>query len=336
MANSRPTASYKISQAELYAICTIGWQSYAENQPAFEAFNTLYTAQFGTDASVEVEAAKNLPDFQARNQETEIAYILMGQTSDQSLSKWRALRSYIRSSFPPELQKPNIEAAGEDHYSKAMYRKWAETELMLTSAITFLTDNAATLTAGGMPATFPTEMTALQTAFMGYYSTFTDSGQDEHEGTDAKINANNTIYDHLQSMFEVGQIIFENAPAKRERFIFSRVKELITNRSSSGGSTIPADTVELGMYVFDADTLLPIQGATLSILNAPGGMIISAVSNAEGIINLKITGFTPNETAFIEGELSAEGYQTSTGDQEVTAGNYYSIESEMLPEVMEE
>ena len=82
MSNSRPKPKYNCTQAELYAICTIMWQSYAENQPDFEAFKTIYTGQYGIDALQEVEDAKNLPDFQARNQHTETAYINMVEVQE--------------------------------------------------------------------------------------------------------------------------------------------------------------------------------------------------------------------------------------------------------------
>ncbi len=59
MPEPRPQAIYTCSQSELYAICTIGWNSYSENQPDFEIFKTIYTAAFGSDALLEVQAAMN-------------------------------------------------------------------------------------------------------------------------------------------------------------------------------------------------------------------------------------------------------------------------------------
>ena len=331
MSAPRPTNKYKSSQAELYAICTIGWQSYTENQPDFENFNTKYTTQFGIDSIAAVESAKNLPDFQARNQETETAYILMGQTATLALTKWRSLRSYIKSSFPATLQKPKIEAAGEDHYNKALNRNWAETELMLTSAINLVTQNAAQLTTGGMPAAFPTQLSDLHTEFMDYYATFTDSGQDEHEGTDAKIIANNDIYAQLLRMFEDGQIIYEDDAAKRERFIFARVKELITNNPGPGTGPVASDTIEIGLYIFDQSTSLPIQGALFRILNPPSGSPIETFSDQDGIAAVKITGYAPNATVTVQGEVAASGYDMVFFETEMTAGQLYSVEAALEP-----
>lgn len=181
------------------------------------------------------------------------------------------------------------------------------------------------------PPTFIITFDAEKANFSNLYSTFTDAGQDEIEGTDAKINANNAIYDTLMAMFEDGQAIYEENASKRARFIFARVLALITNNSSNGGTTVPANEVQIGMYIINADTLLPVEGATLTIQNLPGGITVTATSNSEGIIEATIPGFTANETRLILVSLSADGYETDASEEEITAGNYYSIEVEMMP-----
>lgn len=330
MPGQRPTPRYNCTQAELYAICFIMWKSYGDNQLDFETFKTIYTAQFGTDALAEIEAAKNLPDFQARNEASETAYINMGTTAKQALKAWRSLRSYIKSGFPENLQKPQIEAAGEAHYMKALNRNWSETELMLTSAINYIGDHTAALTSGGMPAGFPTTVSDLNTAFMSHYNTFTDSGQDEHEGTDEKITANNDIYDKTMAMGDDGQLIYEDNAAKRERFTFTRVKELITN--TTGSNAVPADTIIIGAYAFNTENELPEQGVTLTILNPPDGQPVSAVTNEEGLLELKIEGYQPNSTNSLDYEVSHPNFPTQTGSAEFVSGQYYSFEIPLTPE----
>ena len=332
MAEQRPKPKYNCTQAELYSICNIIWQSYAENQPDFEAFKTIYTGQYGTDALQEVEDAKNLPDFQARNQQTESAYIRMVETSKKCLAAWRALRSYIKSSFPPSLQKPEIEAAGEGHYMKALNRNWSETELMLVSALNYISAHNTELTTGGMPANFPTDMDNLRSEFSGLNGKFRDSEQDEHEGTDTKVNANNDVYAKLMAMGEDGQLIYESDPAKRERFIFTRIKDLITSKST--GTGIPADVVELSFYVFNSDTETAINGARVTILDPPDGLPITETTNSEGQIVFKIEGFEPATAYQLSMEVSVDDFDTQTGSIDVEPGQSYSLEIPLTQQVV--
>lgn len=331
MATQRPKRRYNCTQAELYAICTIGWQSYQENLTDFENFSTLYTAATATNAFAAIESAKVLPDFQARNEATETAYIQMGLTAEQCLTKWRTLRSYIKAAFPPELHKPKIEAAGEDHYNKATARNWGETQLMLTSALSFITDNTAELTAGGMPATFQTDVETLQTEFTTHYNKFTDSGQDEHEGTDAKIIANNAIYDTLQRMFEDGQIIYEKDPAKRDRFIFQRVKDMIT--TPPGGGTDPGNSsdIKVGGTIVDANTLLPIPNASvvLTFPSFPDPLITQ--TDSEGKYIIEVNGVPNGETFSASMEASAPNYELNQTPVELTADQSYTIDFSLNP-----
>lgn len=304
MITPRPNRKYNCTQAELYAICTIGWKSYAENQPDFELFNTTYTPAFGTDAIAAVESAKALPDYQASNEATETAYIQMTTTADELNQKWRMLRSYIKASYPTEVQKPKLEAAGEEHYNRSVSRNWGETELMCTSAIAFITANSAELTTGGMPAAFPTDFSDQHATFTTQYSTFTDSGQDEHEGTDAKINANNDIYDALQRMFEDGQVIYEKDPSKRERFIFARVKELITSKPGGGSE----ETTTIRGTVIDNGTENPVSGATTVITDTE----LTATTDDFGEFIIEEVPLGTQE--FV---TTAEGYDPLTQEEEI-------------------
>ena len=143
MPDPRPQAMYASSQSELYAICTIGWTSFAENQPDFEAFNTLYTAVYGTDAQAAVDAALNLPGFQERNEAAEVSFVQLNEAHATCMLKWKSLRSYIKSSYPSEFHKAKIESAGYDHYAKAANKNWDETIAMLTAGQHFIDNNTS-------------------------------------------------------------------------------------------------------------------------------------------------------------------------------------------------
>lgn len=327
MPDPRPQAIYTCSQSELYAICVIGWTSYNENQPDFEAFKTIYTAAYGTTALSEVEAAQNLPGFQERNEAAETAYIKMTQAHSECIMKWKALRSYIKSSFPSELQKPKVESAGYDHYTKAANKNWDETLLLLTAGQHFIDNNTAALTAGGMPPTFAADYGTTATDFNSLYIKFTDFEQDEEEATDIKIMANNKVYQKLMAMFEDAQIIYEHNASKRERFIFAQVKAMITTKPGSG--TVPADSVFIFGKVLDADTLNPIVNA--SVNTTPNGSIetFSAITGEDGVYELKVSGLPTNSTGTLEVNAEALDYEPTSSPLTYETGKKYELGFEL-------
>lgn len=319
MADPRPQAVYTSSQSELYAICTIGWSSFNENQPDFELFNTLYTPVYGTDALIEIEAAMNLPGFQERNEASEVSFIEMSGAHAVCILKWKALRSYIKSSFPSELQKPKIEAAGYDHFAKAANKNWDETKVMLTAGQHFIDNNTPELTLGGMPPTFAPEYALADTAFSDLYLIFTDAEQDQQEATDVKINANNAIYAALMRMFEDGQLIYDHDPSKRDRFLFPRVYELV--KRPGGTDTIPSKMVILTGVVSDDVTGAIIPDATVNVTPEGSPDTFSSVTNELGVYELKIDGFAPTSSGIFTVNASALDYQPAAVPFNYTAGS---------------
>lgn len=294
MAESRPQAIYPCSQADLYVVCRIGWNSYNENVSFFTAFNTLYDAAYGAAASAEVEAAVNLPGFQERDEAGETFHIQLTVAHAVAIYKWKSLRSYIKHAFPPELQKPKVESAGYDHFTQAANQNWAETQLLLVAGQHFLDNNTAELTAGGMPAAFAAEYAIASDNFLGLYDKFTDAEQDAQEATDAKIRANNAIYKKLIMMFELAQIIFEREPSKRERFVFAQIYAMITR--PGGGTSIPTDAVMIEGTVTDIVTGAPVANASVNTTPDGSTEVFSTVTNADGTYALKVSGLAPSST----------------------------------------
>lgn len=322
MADPRPQALYNCSQSELYAICTIGWTSYNENQPDFEAFNTLYTALYGTNAQAEVDAALNLPGFQERNEATEVAHIKLVAAHNECLTKWKSLRAYIKSSYPPEVQKPKIESAGYDHYEKAANRNWDETTIMLNAGQHFIDNNTAELTAGGMPATFAASYALATSTFGDLYIQFTDFEQDEQEGTDTKIVANNAIYQKLMRMFEDAQIIYEQNPSKRERFVFKQLKEMISN--SGSGTPSPSLQVKISGRVSDefANPLSGVEVRIYSVNSGPGPDDPVTYTNGDGAYGFSFPTIPEAAEVVIEGSLV--GYSNASRQLFVEHGQTYT------------
>lgn len=328
MPEARPTNQYPCSQADLYAVCNIGWNSYLENQPDFEAFNTLYTAVFGTDALAEVEAAINLPGFQERDEAGETFHIEMKKAHSIAMTKWKSLRSYIKHAFPPELHKPKIESAGYDHYAKAANFNWAETNLLLNAGQHFIDNNTADLTTGGMPAAFAADYTTATGDFLTLYTKFTDAEQDAQEATDEKINANNAIYSKLISMFEDAQIIYDKDPSKRERFVFAQVYALITKPSGGGG--LPPDAILIAGKVVDGSTLNPIGGASVNTTPDGSTEVFSTITNADGTYELTVNGLPPNSIGTLFVNAEAIDYEPTSLPLDYETGNKFELGFELI------
>jgi hypothetical protein len=53
MVKEKPMRIYRCSEAELYAVCVLGWRNYLEHVTDFENHSTTYTTAYGnggTDA----------------------------------------------------------------------------------------------------------------------------------------------------------------------------------------------------------------------------------------------------------------------------------------------
>jgi len=244
----RPEAEYNATQLELYAVCRIGLGSYREEIVAFGDFKAFYDAAFGNDFEAAIEAAAALPDFQARDEPSEVANINLTNKGKECTNKWQDLKRYITSTTGWELiQKPKLEAAGSTLYEKAANENWEVLKGLMITASSFIANNSVELKAdGNMPNAFEGQFNTLKDDYCDLYDEFTDAEQDSKGGTDEKIEANNAINETLSGMFADGQAIFRDNQTMKERFTFDVVLKIV--RGSQGVTRtfeIAADTREL-------------------------------------------------------------------------------------------
>ncbi len=321
----KPDPKYPCSQAELYAICDIGWDSCDENLADFTGHKTFYDAAFVTARRGELSAAQALPDDQARGEAAEVFGIQMRQAADAALLKWRTLRSYINDSFPPELVKPKLESAGYLKYETASQGDWEDLRDMLISGATFITANTAELTTpGGMPAGFAAAYNTAATTFSDLYADFKDAEQDSEEGTGEKINANNDIFTKLMKMFDDGQVIYEGNAAKRDRFIFTKVKELVSSAPGGGGGGIPATSIILSGKVTDSVTSAPIQDVQINVLLPEEPGPVTTFTNASGDYTFQFNDLPAGAEADLTVNAIKAGYNNGNAVLHVVAGNSYT------------
>jgi len=265
---------YRCSQQELYSCCLLGWTSCSENLAAFTAFKSKYDLAFVTTQLASVDDAKRLKGNQARSAQSETYRIELVALADQCRSNWQSLKRYIVEAFAPEMQKPQLEAAGQEYYTKATQNNWEAIESLNNFGETYIADNEAILaSAGYMPLTFKPDFVAACTAFTAKHLQFMNQEETDEEGTQEKIEANNAIYTQLINMCLDGQEIFKNNEAKYKQFVFA---DILIKASSVG-------TAGIRGIVRDAATQLPIAGVSVTIL----GSSQSAITDIDGRYEIK-------------------------------------------------
>ncbi len=331
MPTPKPERKYNSTQAELYSICDIGWTSFEENLADFTAAKTFYDAAFLTARRGEVQAAKLLPDEQARGAVPESFNVQMQQAANAALLKWKFLRSHIGDAFTGDLTKPNVEAAGSAYYDTASTGNWEDLKAMLVAGQTFITENLGALTAAGMPAGFQLSYNNAMTAFTDLYDDFKDGEQDAGEGTDEKIIANNAIYDKMMKMFDDGQLIYDNNAAKRNRFIFAQVKSLVT--PPGGGNGIPVTSLVIKGKVTDDSSGTGIVNAQVQVNDVADPANVQVTNtNATGDYFFKFDGMTAGAAVSIHHRVTAAGFVTEDKNINMTVGQTHKVNVAMLPE----
>ncbi|MCG3166437.1 MAG: hypothetical protein POELPBGB_02216 [Bacteroidia bacterium] len=286
----RPVKDYNCSQAELYAGLDIVWDSQAEHEAEFAAENTIYTPGLSVTRKAAIQAARALPDGQARYADAESLRILLVEKHELAIAKWNSLDGYISKAFKGANYKPRIEEAGKGYYEKAYAQNWEQVVLLMQSGKNFIDEHGAVLgTNGGMPATFGADFETARTEFGSTYGLFKDAQQDAQEETDAKIVANNLIYADGREMMEDGKHIFRKNASLRERFIWEKVLELVSTPGGGSGNLFTGDVA--GMTVFNLFGPANTQwtaGVTLRLKNTTSGPAIgglhfySAMTDTDG------------------------------------------------------
>lgn len=333
LTSSRPQPVYPCSQQDLYTIAETGWNSYLAHQAQFENLSTRYTTTVGTDALAAIEAARNMPDEDSRDEMHKTLRVHLVSLSEACIIKWSNMMTFVRDGFPKNEYENKRLAAGYNYYIPAEKEDWDAVKGLMQSGLLFLNANTTVLTDdGGMPATFATEFVAAKTAFEQKHQAFLQAEEESKVLTDAKIEANNALYRALMNMFEDGKKVFRNNAAVREQFTFERIWELVDG-SGGGSNAVPATVIEINAYMYDEDTNLPIVGGFLTVMNPPSGIAQTAVSSDEGILLLRITGFAANSTQLLLFEMHKEGYEHISGELDMTSGNAYSVDIPMTPVV---
>lgn len=247
---------YKCTQLELYSSLDTIWINYDDHQAALLTYKSKYNAAFSTAAKAAITAAKNLPDEEARNAESQNLRFEVVADGDKCTRNWQLLKGYIVEAFPGDNQEAQLDAAGMVYYTNAANHNWEFTVGMNTSAKNFIAANSATLLAAGfMPAGFELQYKTDSDAFDTKYNAF-KRAQQSSEGTDEKIKANNKIYEDGMKMCADATMFFVADDAVLKKFTFNTVLEIVS----------PPGSASLKLKFTDIATNLPMEGVTIKIV----------------------------------------------------------------------
>ena len=226
----RPSKVYNCSMVELYAGQEMIWCSQKEHEVEFEEENTLYHSGISDVRLAKINAARIMPDGQARGAESEVLRLKMIEKLDAVIGYWNSLKGYVRKAFKEEYYKPRIEEAGKGYYFNSVRKNWVDVRMLLQSGKNFLEKHEVALKdEGGMPASFIGKFETVAVEFEELHGLFVKVRLDAREQTDAKIVANNLIFEEGMSMMRDGRRIFRKRAAVRNRFVWKRVLGMVRN-----------------------------------------------------------------------------------------------------------
>jgi hypothetical protein len=113
---------------------------------------------------------------------------------------------------------------------------WSEAQNMYKKALLYIDGHLAELTANeNMPTTFKDGFILAVKNYNTKLKEFNDAKAIASEGTDAKIEANNAVYEKvIDKICEVGQTIFADDDTKRGEFSFEKQSEVLRPLGAAG------------------------------------------------------------------------------------------------------
>jgi hypothetical protein len=215
---------YNCNMPELYAGLEIIWKSQGQYEAEFANENTLYTPGLCLVRKAAIDAARALPNGQARGAVAETLRITLLKKHEEAMNKWNSLEGFIKKAFKGEFYKPHIEEAGKKLKPKAMKKNWEVVKQLLVSGRNFISKHSAVLTSdGGMPAGFASQFETVEQELNALFEDFMEARQNAKEQTDAKILANNAIWKDGLSMMADAKNIFRKQAATRHRFTWTKI-----------------------------------------------------------------------------------------------------------------
>jgi uncharacterized membrane protein len=216
------TPVYNASQKDLYNACRIGWGLCRTHLPVFSAFKMKYSQEYINIQLKAVDDAELLPDLETRMAKAKSLRMDLVVVKNAILYQHGLLKSYIDDAFDVSKRELMYTSCGDGYTTKAKAESWSDMTSLLSSALPFLEENLATLTAdNNMPPAFANEFKKLAQDFKTTYTDWFTTDNGTYDKTDEKVIANNTIYNTLLAMLTDGSRLFKKDQNLAKQFTFS-------------------------------------------------------------------------------------------------------------------
>ena len=231
---------YNCSQPELFIVCRKAWQLCNDNLAAFTAYKPKYSADFISQNITNINDVDAMDDSRARYARSQNLRVDLVEKKDDILDTFQLLKGYIEDAYRADKANTMIQAAGQQYYMKASSCNWVSVTALLSSMAPFVSNNLADLTANdNMPLDFSTRIQILKTEFDNLYKNWSDADKAASSDTDAKIIANNMIFNNMKTMLSDAQKVFRKDELMSERFSLSDLMAQVrgTRPSALNGRT---------------------------------------------------------------------------------------------------
>jgi len=231
-------ARYGCSRVVFYLVCRMAWANCEAYTTEFETFSDFYDSALFLAMEAEIAACELLPGGAQITEPSEADRVLLLEFAEVSLTRFRYLERYIKRGYPVKAtQDIMLNSAGKAHYLKAAHQNWPEMISLNKAADEFIADpahNAVLLGPGKMPVAFPESVTLARTNFFDKQKLFKDDESNQSPDQQAKINAENILFDKVMSMLGDGIVIADGEPTMAHQFTYSLLVKANTGPKPAG------------------------------------------------------------------------------------------------------
>lgn len=223
------------TQQELYAVCTSGWESCKQNLEKFTGFKPKYTAAYVDAKLAAIREASKMTNRRQHIAAQKLIRLNLKTQVDICLASWRKLQSVIEEVWPLAEHGSRLQEAGYQFYRDTYNQRWEACIGLMDSSESFIKNHADKLLANdNLEPNYVENFSAIAKSFHEQYQKFRDSLKQTETGTDAKLEANDTIFSDLKTMCKDAKMIFKNDPVRLKQFIFDSMLNMLSGPGTAG------------------------------------------------------------------------------------------------------